>query len=96
MLIRTIVELDQKDYRHVRYFEINIDGEKDFNYTARVSLNAFFNVDYERNENKEFLYVQLPKFNFENGVPVILVDSLWEFYNLIGYNYKTKKYENSD
>jgi len=94
MLTRTIVELDQIDYRHVRYFEIDIDGGESFNYRSRVSLNAFFNINYTRNENDKLLYVELPKRNFDDGIPVIKIDSLWEFYKLIGYNYKIKKYEN--
>ena len=94
MLILTIVELEKTECQHIRYFEVNVDEGENFNYRARVSLNAFFNIDFKRNENDKFLYVETAK-RVDEKAETVKVNSLWEFYKLIGYNYKTKKYENS-
>lgn len=94
---RSITECDARTYENLRYFEVDIDGGKPFDYRARTSFNAFFNLvnHPERHSNDKVFYCQrsLLKFEIDEGVKVIPVPSLWEFYKLIGYNYKAKKYE---
>lgn len=55
-----------------------------------------FSVDNEENqrfnkESEERMKEKFPDFPFLQ-VPVTEVESIWEFYKLIGYNYKTQKY----
>lgn len=94
---RIIIELYTKTCEPNRYFEVDIDGGKLFDYRARVSFGAFYDLvrHPERSCNEKLFYVERPllKSEKDESVEVITVGSLWEFYKLIGYNYKTKKYE---
>jgi hypothetical protein len=83
------------------YFLVDIDGGKTFDYRARVSINAFFSLRgsvKNRRVNGDLRYAEREPSEISwmglKDSDAIKVDSVWEFYELIGYNYKTKKYKN--
>lgn len=79
-----------------------------FDYKSRRSINAFFyNPNKQRNyKGKETLYHVCEESESIGSLKItqeflpdwptpnyIDVDSIWDFYKLIGFNNKTKKYE---
>ena len=76
-------------------------------YRLRTSFNAFFHSRYRRNRTEDWLYMQKSEEEFRvskqfekrwmpdiyHDVPFILCSDLWEFYKLIGYDKKTKKFQ---
>jgi len=104
----TIVAIDTADgCKHLRYYQFPIDGSKSFDYNARRSYNAFFSYKATRSRNGNILYVlhnesigQLER-AIEHGVSdkdlfpdaiTTRLASLYEFYWMIDYDYKTKKF----
>lgn len=83
---------------HLRYFEFPLDGGKTFDYNARRSYNAFFNHNFTRNQNGSIMFCQNQRWESEidyKDFPNLLVtrlNSLYEFYRVIGYDYKTHQY----
>ena len=59
---RIILELNSKTLDINRYFEVDVDAAKPFDYRARVSFSAFFDLvrHPDRHRNKKFLYVERP------------------------------------
>lgn len=103
-----VTEIFLKDgFKHGRVFRFPSDpksGKVDstgntFDYRARVSTNCFFFSTNKRNYKRdEVLYHsaweeehKLLRFS-THTIDYIDVDSIWDFYKLIGYDYKTKKY----
>jgi len=97
----------KEGHRHNRVFRFPVDpkgGKTDtlgnpFDYRARVSTNCFFFSTNKRNYKRdEVLYHsaweedhKLLRFS-THAIDYIDVDSIWDFYTLIGYDYKKKKY----
>lgn len=101
--MRIVTEIDLLDgCKHTRYFRFPLDADKEFCYRSRVSANAFFFGGKKRNytKPKHFLYIEKTEEEFECGANMRIIktpefielSSIWEFYKLIGYNYKTKKW----
>lgn len=96
-------EIDLKDgCKHLRYIRFPLDdGKYPICYRSRVSYNSFAHGMKGRNycpnqKNAKLLYHcdhEEMKTWMDPNVAIIDVQNLWEFYKLIGYNYKTKKYE---
>lgn len=92
-------EIDLKTYAHVRYIQFDLDDGKGMCYRSRVSYNAFRTNAKRRYYNGDVMYFcehdTSPVLRAEMQLipaPVVQLANLWEFYKLIGYNYKTKKY----
>lgn len=95
-----------------RLFEYPLDSGKDFDYPARVSSNYFFfgkgrnvkggrcergfpkpgSIIYSFHHNGDPLVEALK----ERDVVIIRLDSLWDFYKAIGYDYKKQKWLNKN
>lgn len=93
-----VKEISLTDYRHTRKWIVDIDCGEDFNYRGRTSVNAFFfSGKKNRNYSKTSLYYGEP---LEEAIEVRdfdptgveQVETIWKFYEIIGYDYKTKKY----
>lgn len=92
-------EINLKTYDHVRYIEFDLDDGRAFCYRSRVSYNAFRASAKRRHYNGDVMYfcehATSPVLKYEiqhTPAPTVKVANLWEFYKLIGYDYKTKKY----
>lgn len=59
-----------------------------FGYVSKRMYEFQFDVDAWTHMMKK--HPDLP--DIYGSVPVVTVKNLWEFYKLIGYNYKTKKW----
>lgn len=92
---------------HGRCFKIPIDPNYgDFNYRSRTSINAFFFGTKRRNEKKgKVLYHSQNEESYKihcdclrnSSVPHDIkvprnLNSIWEFYKIIGYDYKKRKW----
>lgn len=97
-----------KGCEHGRYFRMPLDpGGKEFSYRGRTAVNAFFFGLKNRNrKGKEVLYHIQEEGESKRSLEItqkhlpdwptpvyINVDSIWEFFKIIGFNNKTKKYE---
>lgn len=96
-MIFLVKEISNVTYRHTRKWLVDIDEGTDFNYRGRMTVNAFFYSPKHRNMSSNFTYVGKPveeaiEFG-ENVTDVKAVDSMWDFYKIIGYDYKKKKYQ---
>jgi hypothetical protein len=104
-----VTEISLENYRHTRKWIVDIDCGTEFNYRGRVSSNAFFHSPKKRNYSDTSLYheksleeaVIVSEVLLEYGIekPIILdeieqVESIWKFYEIIGYDYKKKRYIN--
>lgn len=92
-----IKEISNETFIHIRKWIVDVDGNESCNYRSRTSINCFFYGKHHRNKTKDFLYhgeslreaIDVRGFDPEG---VAEVDSIWEFYKIIGYDYKKKKY----
>ena len=83
-------------YRHTRRWVVELDNTDGWDYRARTSANAFFYSPKRRNYTNDFVYTSRPveeavlmeKINPDNEQQIA---SLWDFYNIIGYNHSRKK-----
>lgn len=92
-------EIDLMTYKHLRYFKFHLDGGKSFCYRSRMSYNSFAHGNKRKNYNlNKYLYHcdswhdKISPRPLLEGVEIIEVDSLWEFYNAIRFDYKQSKY----
>lgn len=101
-----ITELDLESGNHKRFICFDLDDGKSFCYRSRTSFGAFFHSPKNRNKSSKYLYSahfkdehdqsiirlekQLP--NFFQDISTTEVKNIWEFYKLIGYNYKNQKW----
>lgn len=105
-LIVTEVNLNPP-YEHRRVFRVPIDVKgKLFDYRGRVSINSFFFGVKKRNYKKDkvlyhSVYEEEHKMMQEehkmlrfgnHPINYIDVDSIWEFYKMIGYDYKKQEW----
>jgi hypothetical protein len=107
-IIVTEIDLTTKDFNHIRNFRFDLDNGKKQCHHSRTSYNAFAHASrsslkngktapcWRKNYrlyycNEEDYAIELNKIN--NTLPLINLNSLWDFYRYIGYNYKTKKWE---
>lgn len=96
-----IVMREKETGRICRVFFFDLDAGKGFDYHARTSINAFFNYKKSRNENKDYTFSKYLGFEMEwmdkwadfNSALFTHLESLFEFYRIIGYDYKTHKYK---
>ena len=97
------IKFDECDDDHRTYYRFDLDDGKNFCYRTRMSFNAFFHSIKDRNVSNGFLYHTDRKDSIEkiakifDDYPVNWIDckNIWEFYQIIGYDYKTKKYLNN-
>lgn len=105
MIVR---EINLATYKHERYFTFDLDDGKDFCYRSRMSSNAFFHGSKEGkprpNRSATHLYVsdhlgetyaqkRLAEDQAMFGpIPVLTPSNIWEFYQLVGYDYRKKKW----
>ena len=96
IITELIFNKSKKYHDHCRRFKLTIS-----NYTESISFGSFFESTKRRNDNKhgilyvshyEEIYNTMYKNQDSNLSPLIEVKSLWEFYHIIGYNYKLKKW----
>lgn len=100
-MLMTVAEIDCRDgHKHLRYIRFPNDAGKDFCYRSRMSINSFAYHPKGRNynpskKNPKYLYhFEWHDYrHFAKGVPVVDVASIWEFYVLVGYNYKKKQWK---
>ena len=92
--------------RHLRKWSVDIDCGEEFNYRGRTSSNAFFFHGKNRNRTDTMLYygqsldeaLAVNEAMIENGSTgydldnLEEVESIWKFYEIIGYDYKKKKF----
>jgi hypothetical protein len=100
-------EIDLKDgCKHKRYIRFPLDSGKDFDYRARMSYCYFASGLKKRNwrpshKKPEIVYSGHREDEWKvsyaphNMAPVVDVGSIWEFYDLIGYNYKQQRWAKS-
>ena len=100
-------EIDLKDgCKHKRYIRFPLDSGKDFDYRARMSYTYFASGLKKRNwrpnsKNPHTVYSgnREDEWNMVVGryatAPMVDVGSIWEFYDLIGYNYKQQRWAKS-
>lgn len=93
-----VKEISHETHRCTRKWIVDIDLGESCNYRSRTSLNAFFYGKHKRNVTKDFLYYGKPlseAIELENLNPdtVEKVESIWKFYEIIGYDYKKKKFK---
>lgn len=91
---------------HTRMWLVDIDQGEDMHYQSRVSFNAFMFSKHKRNQTDKFLYYgqsleeaemtsdSMKKFGSigYDFTKIEKVDSIWDFYKIIGYDYKSKKF----
>jgi hypothetical protein len=86
----------------------DLDDGKSFCYRCRTSFNTYFHSVKKYNcKSNGYLYytkqdieydIELASwskalgFNPHENIQIIELKNIWEFYKLIGYDYKTKKY----
>jgi hypothetical protein len=100
-----VTEIGLPSCEHIRYIWFTLPdvvGEKG-GYVATISYDYFFHGIKGRNwrpsrKHARRLYIgRLPDEIFDNtitdGVPQVEVPTVWDFYKLIGYDYKKKKYD---
>lgn len=95
-----VTELDLTDgCKHLQYIRYPLDdGKTPICYRSRVSHNAFFNSVKGRNRNgtsRLFTcrHEDEPSFHEDGAAEKVEVENIWSFYKLIGYDYKTKKFQ---
>lgn len=98
-----VTEIDRKSGgEHKRHILFKI-GRESSDYTAGISFGAFRNHERQwkpNMKNWQTLYMvqikeQMSLFEIEDmddSLEKVTLDSVWEFYKYIGYDYKTKKY----
>jgi hypothetical protein len=93
------IEISLKTYEHLRYIRFDLDAGKEFCYRSRISYDYFAHGIKRRNRRSgEFLYYcdnesDMIQFNkLDPTVPMIDIPTIWDFYKLIGYNYKKQKW----
>ena len=92
------MQIDRHTNEHVRYITFDLDdGKPILCYRSRVSYSAFAHSLKRRNCSKKHLYVcdharDRARF-MQKNVPMIEVPNLWDFYKLIGYDYKRKRFQ---
>lgn len=101
-MLHYIMELDLQTHKPVRFFQIDLPAPLYEGYKQVVSWNAFFHGTRRKNRNDKFLYTSYSYeewpyyegvfYDSQRKIPIIEVDNVWEFYKMIGYDYKTKKY----
>ena len=94
-------------HKHARHFRLPIDPKGgEFNYRSRTSINCFFYGKKRRNyKGIEILYHVADEHEHKSSLKItqqslphwptpfyIDVDSIWDFYKIIKYDYKTKKW----
>ena len=99
MIKIVVTEIDMSTYKHLRHLKFYLDGGKDFCYRSRVSFNAFAYSKHKYNQkrNKLLYYCthetdRIGLSRLDIRVPVVELDTLWDFYKFIGYDYKSKKW----
>lgn len=91
-------EIDLKNgCKHRRYIIFPLDGGKDFCYRSRISYDYFAHGRKRRNwKRDELLYACDHHDGFRRmddpDAEVVHVDSVWDFYKTIGYDYKKQKW----
>lgn len=103
-----VKEIDHKtsEHRHLHFLNLPTPTEPGF-YRQITSLNAFAWGRHRRNWSDTTLYYVLreEEFNidlismrkwipdYENALPRSEYDSIWAFYEAIGYDHKKNKYD---
>lgn len=91
---------------HKRHWIVDIDAGTNFNYRGRTSFNAFFHGAKKRNYNGDILYYttsveearEADRISQEFGATgldfdsIPEVESIFKFYEIVGYDYKKKKF----
>lgn len=85
----------------VRYIKFPLDdGKYPICYRSRTSYNSFAHGSKDRNyspnkKQAKFLYCCRHEEEIREfyKIPIVDVKNIWDFYNLIGYDYKNKKYK---
>jgi len=102
LLVREIQR--HSPYTHTRLWIVDLDqssNQTSWNYRARSSANAFFYGSKKRNYTDDFVYTCSPLSEavlFDETIDPDneqQVSSLWDFYKIIGYNYRLKKISDS-
>lgn len=100
-IIVFVTEIDLKNrYKPIRYIRFPLDdGKHPMCYRSRTSYSSFAcglkqrNYSPNKKHAKLFYYCQIEaETSSFYEIPIIDVNNIWDFYKLIGYNYKTKKY----
>ena len=108
MQLYIIIKIDRRTAEHVAYYSMHVgcDGPTVVNrkskYHECVSFNAFFNSASKRNWSKKFIYAARHSNEFTDyaindigsklDLPITHVDSIWELYRMINYDYKKKRF----
>lgn len=104
MLKVIVEEFDWNDVNSIsKFYEVDIDGKDKSPYRARKSYGSFLHGPSDKNlspDGRIFMFVcygrTTPTFELHEKIhgkiDLIEVESLWEFYKLIGYDYKKKKW----
>lgn len=95
MVEMLIVEINYKDlHADRRCWLVDIDQGKNHCYRSRASFNSFFYGKKKRNQSPDKVYIAISKHDVDSDYyknPKKL-QSLWDFYLEIGYDYKLKKF----
>jgi hypothetical protein len=102
-ILVTEIDLNTPNFDHVQYLRFDLDNGKPFCYRSRMSYNAFAygarkgkkSPCWKKNDKLYYCNHEVNCIKFRKFDPLLsLVDlkSLWEFYQHIGYDYKTKKW----
>ena len=94
-----VTVIDLKTFEHLLYIRFPLDAGKNFCYRSRMSYNAFTGVKGRCYKRKETLYHCKHEYEMvgflgkiDESLPMVTANSIWEFYKLVGYDYKKKKW----
>lgn len=99
-----ITEVDlENENRHTRYFWVDVDNGKDFCRRGRQSFNAFAHNwrkcrNLRPNRRKPRFLYHCQEISLDCPIVISIHAerhyslTLWQFYDLIDYDYRTKKY----
>lgn len=104
---KVITEIDRTHGdKHLRYFKLQLPIALGEGYRQVTSWNAFFNGEREKNYKRDAMGRDLMLYHGREddptqytptpGVPVIDVLDMWDFYRMIGYDWKKREWYDPD
>ena len=92
-----VTEIELPSCEHLRYIWFTLPSCVDKGgYVAVTSYNSYFcGYKRRRNHGPGRMYVAREEWEIDYyfpDVPIVEVDTIWDFYKLIGFDYKRNKY----
>ena len=90
-----VLLLDKTTNNYSHWFTFPYEEGDKNSYKANTSIGAFFFGTKPHNENDRYMFCWGYNLFGSSKVPPqnITLKSVWDFYNTIGFNHKTKKWD---